>query len=123
MNIETLNIETFKKKIFDFEKGPEWKFEGTRPAIVDFYADWCGPCKMLAPVLEDVSEAYSGKVDIYKVDTEASPELSALFGIRSIPSLLFIPMGSDPAMNAGFISREGFTEAIRDLFGIDGTVG
>lgn len=115
---EVLTTESFKKKIFDFENNREWTFNGARPAIVDFYADWCGPCKMLAPILDEVSSDFAGKVDVYKVDTEASPELAALFGIRSIPSILFVPMKGEPAMNAGFIPREGFDRAISELFGV-----
>lgn len=115
---EVLTTESFKKKIFDFENNREWTFNGARPAIVDFYADWCGPCKMLAPILDEVSSDFAGKVDVFKVDTEASPELAALFGIRSIPSVLFVPMKGEPAMNAGFIPREGFDRAISELFGV-----
>ena len=85
---ELLTKETFLEKVFNFEKNKEWKFEGDKPAIIDFYADWCGPCKMVAPILEELSEEYEGKVDIYKVDTEAEQELSAAFAIRSIPSML-----------------------------------
>lgn len=118
--MEHLTKESFKTKIFDYSKGQEWKFEGSRPAIVDFYADWCGPCKMLAPVLEEVAKAYEGKVDVYKVDTEAQPELAGLFGIRSIPSVLFVPMAGEPAMNAGFIPRDGFDRAISEIFQIKG---
>lgn len=116
--MEVLQLQTFKDKVFDFEASKEWKFKGQRPAIIDFYADWCGPCRMLAPVLERLSERYKGKLDIYKVDTEASPDLAGMFGVRSIPALLFIPMQGEPAMSAGFMPEEGFDEAIRDLFGL-----
>ena len=88
---ELLTKETFLKKVFNFEENKEWKFEGDKPCIIDFYADWCGPCKMVAPILEELSEEYKGKIDIYKVDTEVEQELSAAFGIRSIPSMLFCP--------------------------------
>jgi thioredoxin len=117
-NMEVLNLETFKEKVFNFETSKEWKFNGSKPAIIDFYADWCGPCRMLGPILEEISEQYNGLVDIYKVDTEASPELSVLFGIRSIPSLLFIPLNAEPAMNSGVIPVEGFQQAIKELFDI-----
>jgi thioredoxin 1 len=115
---EKLTTDTFKKKIFDYESNKEWKFNGGRPAIIDFYADWCGPCRMLAPILDEVSVEYAGKVDVFKIDTEAQPELAQLFGIRSIPSVLFVPMTGEPAMNAGFIPREGFDRAISELFGV-----
>lgn len=116
--METLNIATFKEKIFDFETSKNWTFKGSRPAIIDFYADWCGPCRMLAPVLQKVSEDYENSVDIYKIDTEASPELAALFGIRGIPSLLFIPSQGEPAMSSGFMNEESFEQAISELFQI-----
>ncbi len=117
--MEILNLETFKEKIFDYEAGPEWKFKGTRPAIVDFYADWCGPCQALSPILDEVAQQYEGKVDIYKVDTEATPELTSLFGIKGIPAILFIPLDGEPAMNAGLIPKEGFDQAISELFNIN----
>lgn len=116
--METLDLQTFKAKVFDFEKSKEWKFEGARPAIIDFYADWCGPCRMLTPVLERVAEQYKGAVDIYKIDTEASPELASMFGIRGIPSLLFVPMNGEPAMNSGFMPEEAFEQAIKEIFDI-----
>ena len=112
MATSKLNIETFKNKIFDYTKGGDWKFEGDKPAIIDFYADWCGPCKMVAPILEDLSDEYEGKVDIYKVDTEVEQELAAMFRIRSIPSILFIPKDGKPMMQAGAMSENGFKEVI-----------
>ena len=93
---ENLTKEAFLEKVFNFEENKEWKFEGKVPAIIDFYADWCGPCKMIAPILEQLSEEYGGKINIYKIDTEAEQELSAAFGIRSIPSMLFCPMKRSP---------------------------
>ncbi|NCN41431.1 thioredoxin fold domain-containing protein [bacterium] len=116
--METLNLESFKAKVFNFESSKEWAFKGARPAILDFYADWCGPCHMLAPIFEKVSEDYQGAVDFYKINTEESPELSALFEVRGIPSLLFIPMNGEPAMSSGVMSEEGFEAAISDLFQI-----
>lgn len=117
--METLKIESFKEKVFDFEKNKDWAFKGSRPAIIDFYADWCGPCHMLAPTLERVAETYKGQVDIYKINTEESPELAALFGVRGIPSLLFIPTQGEPAMSSGVIPEESFTQAIFELFKIE----
>lgn len=116
--MENLNRQSFKTKVFDFETNKEWAFIGTRPAIIDFYADWCAPCRALGPVLEEVAKEYEGKIDIYKVNTETDPELAALFGVRGIPALLFVPKHGQPAMSAGFIPIEGFRKAINDIFKI-----
>ena len=107
-----LTTEEFKNKVFDYTKNNEWKFEGDKPALIDFYADWCGPCKMVAPVLEELSEEYGDKLNIYKVDTEVEQELSAVFGIRSIPSMLFIPMTEQPKMQAGALPKNALKEII-----------
>jgi thioredoxin 1 len=115
---EHLTKETFIEKIFDFENETEWKYKGERPAIIDFYADWCGPCKMVAPVIEQLSEEYKGLVDVYKIDTEDQQELASVFGIRSIPSLLFIPVGAQPQMAAGALPKDAFVNAFADIFGI-----
>lgn len=96
-----LTTQDFKEKIFNYEVNNDWKYEGSLPAIIDFYADWCGPCKMVAPILEDLSKEYEGKLMIYKVDTDIEQELSAVFGIQSIPTLLFIDADGKPAMQAG----------------------
>lgn len=117
--MEKLTIDTFKTKVFNFEQQTEWKFEGTKPCIIDFYADWCGPCRMVAPVLEELSKEYEGKLDIYKVDTEKEQELAAMFGIRSIPSILFVPASGQPQMVAGALPKKSFQEAIKDVFGIE----
>ncbi|MDB4241612.1 thioredoxin domain-containing protein [Polaribacter sp.] len=93
---ENLTKATFLEKVFNFENNQEWTFEGKVPALIDFYADWCGPCKMIAPILEELSEAYGDKITIYKIDTEAEQELAAAFAIKSIPSMLFCPMDSPP---------------------------
>jgi len=113
-----LDTKAFKEKIFDYTNGGDWKFVGERPAIIDFYADWCGPCKVLAPILEQLSEEYKGKVDIYKVDTEAQKELATMFQIRSIPSILFIPKEGQPQMAAGALPKAQIESAIKDVFGI-----
>ncbi|HJX70444.1 MAG TPA: thioredoxin [Bacteroidales bacterium] len=117
--LEHLTKETFKQKVFDFEANKEWKFEGERPAIVDFYADWCMPCKMVAPILEELSENYKGKIDIYKVNTEEERELSAIFGIQSIPSLLFIPKDGQPQMALGALPKESFVKAFKDVLKVE----
>jgi thioredoxin 1 len=109
-----LTTEEFKNKIFDYTSNKEWKYEGTLPAIIDFYADWCGPCKMVAPVLEELSTEYEGKVLIYKVDTEAEAELADVFGIRSIPTFLFIPVEGAPMLQPGALPKNVFEQVIAE---------
>lgn len=116
---EFLTKETFKEKVFDFETNKDWKFEGDKPALIDFYADWCQPCKMVSPILDELAEEYKGKIDIYKIDTEDQRELSAMFGIQSIPSLLFIPMGEQPQMAAGALPKESFKKAFADVLKVE----
>jgi thioredoxin 1 len=115
MKLEHLTKETFKQKVFDFETNKTWKYEGTKPAIIDFYADWCGPCKMIAPILEELKDEYGDKLEIYKIDTEEEQELSAMFGVRSIPSLLFVPVDEQPQMATGALPKETFRQAIGDV--------
>jgi len=117
--MEHLNKDTFRTKVFDFEANKDWKFSGELPCIIDFYADWCGPCKMVAPILEDLSREYAGKVDIYKVDTEQEQELAAMFGIRSIPSILFVPRDGKPQMAMGALPKESFKDAIKSVLGVN----
>ncbi len=107
-----LTTDLFKKEIFDYTTEKEWKYKGDKPAIIDFYADWCGPCKAVAPVLEELSDEYKDKVVIYKVDTEVEQELSAVFRIRSIPSMLFIPKDKQPMMQAGALPKAALSEII-----------
>jgi thioredoxin len=109
-----LTAEKFKSDIFDYTTEKEWNYKGERPAIIDFYADWCGPCKMVAPILEELSDDYKNKVDIYKVDTEVEQELSSVFGIRSIPSILFIPMDRQPMMQPGALPKNALQQVIED---------
>ena len=117
--IEFLTKDTFKEKVFDFEKNKEWKFEGDLPCIIDFYADWCGPCKTVAPILEELATEYDGKLNIYKVDTEDQRELSAMFGIQSIPSLLFVPKDGQPQMSQGALPKDSFKKAFKDVFNVE----
>ncbi len=112
---EHLTKETFLQKVFNFEQNKEWKFEGELPCLIDFYADWCGPCKMVAPILEELSEEYNGKINIYKIDTEAEQELASAFGIRSIPSLLFCPVSEQPQMAQGALPKETLKEVIENV--------
>ena len=113
--MEHLTKETFLAKVFNFEENKEWKFEGNKPCIIDFYADWCQPCKALSPILEELSKEYEGKIDIFKVDTEAEQELAGAFGIRSIPSILFCPAEGQPQMAQGALPKETLISAINDV--------
>lgn len=113
----TINLtkEDFLNKVMDYEKNPtEWKYKGDKPAIIDFYASWCGPCKMLAPVLEELAKEYEGQIYIYKVDTEAEEELSRAFGIRSIPTMLFVPMNGQPMMTQGALPKAELDKIIKE---------
>jgi thioredoxin 1 len=110
-----LTSQDFKDKVFNYETGTEWKYEGQLPAIVDFYADWCAPCKMVAPILEDLALEYSGKIMVYKVNTENEQELASVFGIQSIPTLLFIPREGQPQAAMGALPRQTFEKVIHDV--------
>ncbi len=109
-----LTTQDFKNKVFNYQADKDWNYKGTLPAIIDFYADWCGPCRMVAPVLEELAKEYEGKINIYKVDTEAEPELSAVFGIRSIPTFLFIPLKGKPALQPGAFPKQIFKKIIEE---------
>jgi thioredoxin 1 len=110
-----LTTQEFKEKVFNYEVNEEWKYEGQLPAIIDFYADWCAPCKMVAPVLQEIAKDYSGKLIVYKVNTENEMELAAAFGISSIPTLLFVPMTGQPQAAMGALPRQSFDKAIQDI--------
>ena len=116
--LEHLTSETFKQKVFNYETNKEWKFEGDKPCVIDFYADWCSPCKMVAPILEELGKEYEGKINIYKVDTEDQQEIASVFGIRSIPSILFIPKEGQPQMSAGAMPKESFVKAFDEILGV-----
>lgn len=116
--MENLTKKTFIEKVFDFENEKQWNFKGENPAIIDFYADWCGPCRTVAPILETFADKYEGVVDIYKIDTEAEHELAQAFGIRSIPSILFIPKEGQPEMAQGALPQASFEEGIKSVLGI-----
>ncbi len=116
--MQHLTKETFLEKVFDYENNKEWQFQGDKPCIIDFYADWCGPCKMLSPILEEISKDYEGKIDIYKINTEEEQELAAIFGIRSIPSMLFCPINDKPQMSVGALPKDSIEKAISEVLGI-----
>jgi thioredoxin 1 len=113
--MEHLTKETFLTKVFNYEQNQEWKFEGELPCLIDFYADWCGPCKMVAPILEELAKEFDGKINIYKVNTEEQQELAGAFGIQSIPSLLFCPKDGKPQMAMGALPKQAMTDAINEV--------
>jgi thioredoxin len=113
--MEHLTKDTFLEKVFNFEQNQEWKFEGALPCLIDFYADWCGPCKMVAPILEELAKEFEGKINIYKVNTEVEQDLAAAFGIQSIPSLLFCPKEGKPQMAMGALPKQAMTDAINEV--------
>jgi thioredoxin len=113
---EHLTKTTFLEKVFNYETNTDWSYIGDKPCIIDFWAEWCGPCRAFAPVFEELSEQYTGKVTFYKVDTEAEQELAAVFGIRSIPSILFIPQNAQPQMAMGALPQAAMEQAIEDIF-------
>ncbi len=116
MKTISLSKRDFLEKVANYESNPsEWKYLGDKPALIDFYADWCGPCKAIAPVLEELAGEYEGEVYIYKIDTEKEQELAALFGIRSIPSLLFVPMNGKPQMAQGALPKNELKKAIDEV--------
>ena len=111
--VEHLTLASFKEKVFDFENNKDWKFEGNKPCLIDFYADWCGPCRIASPILEEIAKEYKGKIHVYKVDTQKDPELAQMFGVQGIPAFLYIPMEGQPTMNSG-IGRT--TEETKAMF-------
>ena len=117
--MESLSKESFLQKVFNYEQNKEWKFEGELPCIVDFYADWCGPCKMVEPILQELAQEYQGKLNIYRVDTQAQQELAAAFGIQSIPSILFVPLSDKPQMAVGALPKEALKKTIKDVLKVE----
>jgi thioredoxin len=116
--MENLTVETFKEKVFDYTNNSEWSYKGDKPAIIDFYADWCQPCKTVAPILEELDAEYDG-LEVYKINTEEQQELAATFGIQSIPSLLFVPAEGQPQMAMGALPKDVFKKAIKEVLGLD----
>ncbi len=109
---EHLTKQTFLTKIFDYTKNQDWKYEGELPSIIDFWAPWCGPCRMVGPVIDQLSEEYKGKVNFFKINTDEEQELAAVFGIQSIPSLLFIPKDRQPMMSVGALPKQALKDVI-----------
>jgi len=115
---EQLTKESFLQKVFDFEKNQEWNYSGELPAIVDFWAPWCGPCKMVGPIIDELSAEFQGKVNFFKVNVDDEQEIAGVFGIRSIPSLLFIPKEGKPKMAVGALPKEALVEVIEKEFAV-----
>ena len=113
--VEHLTLETFKDKVFDYEHEKEWKYRGELPAVVDFYADWCGPCRMVAPVLERLGKKYDGKLNVYKVDTEKESALASMFGVQSIPTLVFMPLQGEPRIATGALPEKELDKVINEV--------
>jgi thioredoxin len=116
---QKITTEEFKAKVFDFEKNSEWKFAGDVPCIVDFYADWCGPCKMVSPILDQISTEFAGKLNVYKVNTDEEQELAGAFGIQSIPSILFVPKTGEPRMSMGALPKAQILKAMKDVMAVE----
>lgn len=116
MKVVELTKKDFLEKVVNYEKNPDkWVFEGNKPCVVDFYATWCGPCKMLAPVLDEMATEYADKVDFYKIDSDKEEDLSAAFNIRSVPTLLFCPMTGNPQIVSGAMGKEDLKKIIEDV--------
>ena len=107
--------EIFKQKVFNYELNKQWKFEGNLPVIIDFYASWCGPCRTLSPRVEEIAKEYSGKIVVYKVDTDAEQQLAQSMGISSLPTLLFIPVKGQPKASMGAVPKEALVKAINEI--------
>jgi len=117
--VESLTKESFLQKVFNYEQNKEWKFEGKLPCIIDFYADWCRPCKMVEPILQELAQEYQGKLNIYRVDTQAQQELAAAFGVQSIPSILFVPLNDKPQMAIGALPKKTLKKAIKEVLKVE----
>jgi len=110
-----LTDEQFKKMIFNYDSNKEWKYEGTKPAIIDFYATWCGPCTRLSPLVEEIAGEYAGKIVVYKVDTDQERKLAQSLGISGLPTLLFIPVKGKPQASMGLVPKETIVKAINNV--------
>jgi len=116
---EHLTRETFISKVFDFDKNSTWKFAGDRPAIVDFWADWCGPCKMISPVLEEIAKDFQGKLTVYKVNADEENDVAAAIGVQGLPSLLFIPVGEQPRLSVGALPKAAIRKLVKDVLKVE----
>jgi thioredoxin 1 len=113
--VTTLTGESFRKLVFNYETNKEWKYEGDTPAIIDFYADWCPPCRQLSPLVEEIAKEYNGKIVVYKVDTDKEKDLAQSVGISNLPTLLYIPVSGKPQVTIGFIPKETIIKTISEV--------
>jgi len=118
-NVIHLDDASFKKNVWDYSKNSSWKFEGNKPVIIDFYADWCRPCKMIAPHLKAIQSEYGNKLQVYKINTDNNPQLANLFKIRSIPTVLFVPATGDYKQIIGYRSKEQFEEIVKSVLKVE----
>lgn len=116
--VEYLSTDLFKKNIFDFSVEKEWKYKGKTACLIDFYADWCGPCKRVAPIMDELSAQYKGKVKFYKVNIDKEGELASVFGVKSIPSILFVPLKGQPQMTTGAYPKEDYVKMIEEIIAV-----
>ena len=116
--VVALTTETFKELVFDYTTNQEWTYNGSIPCIIDFYADWCRPCKMVAPIMEELAKDYNGKVNFYKINVDNNSEVASLFGVNSIPAVLFVPLKDKPQMAVGAMPKETYIQAIKDVFNV-----
>lgn len=113
--VQVINQEQFKQKVFDYTANTTWKFEGDKPCVIDFYADWCAPCRQMSPLLDQLAGEYGDKINVYKINVDKERELAAAFGIQSIPAFLFCPVSGDPFGSSGMMSKEDFKKQIDSL--------
>jgi thioredoxin len=116
--VQQLTSGEFRQVIYNYDTNPEWKFEGTMPVIIDFYADWCPPCRQLSPLVEEIAKEYNGKIVVYKVDTDKEKELAQKLGITSLPTLLYIPAKGKPQVTLGYIPKESIVKTINEVLSI-----
>jgi thioredoxin len=116
--VQQLSSEEFRKVIYNYETSPEWKYEGTLPVIIDFYADWCPPCRQLSPLVEEIANEYKGKIVVYKVDTDKEKALAQSLGITSLPTLLYVPAKGNPQVTLGYIPKESIVKTIKEVLSI-----
>ena len=117
--VKDLTTAEFKSEVFDFENSKEWKFLGTTPTIIDFHAEWCGPCKQLASTLDEIGKEFDGKVNILKINVDTEKELAGMFGIKSIPSVLFVPLEGQPQMSMGALPKPDIVKALKEILNVE----